>query len=253
MTAAAAGRGVSGGRKKPLVFGALVLAGVVLFTALGIWQLDRRSWKLDLVRAVDERIHAPPAAAPGPAAWPEIAAAKDAYRRVEASGHFTAESPALVQAVTVRGAGFWVVAPFATDTGFTVLVNRGFVAAEDAGTLASAPGGETTITGLLRIAEPGGAFLRSNDPAAGRWFSRDVEAIAHSMGLSGVAPYFIDAEASAQSAPDMPVGGLTVVSFHNHHLIYALTWFGLAGMLVVWAAVLVLPGRRPAVGDEAGP
>lgn len=254
MTAAAAGQGVPGGRAKPLVFGALVLAGVALFTALGIWQLDRRSWKLDLIRAVDQRVHAPPAAAPGPAAWPEITAAKDAYRRVEANGHFTSEKPALVQAVTVRGPGFWVVAPFAADAGFTVLMNRGFVAADDAGTLPPAPGGETTITGLLRITEPGGAFLRSNDPAAGRWYSRDVQAIAQSLGLHGVAPYFIDAEASAQSAPDTPVGGLTVVSFRNHHLIYALTWFGLAAMLVVWAAVLVRQGRSPPPpGEGNGP
>jgi surfeit locus 1 family protein len=253
VTASAAGpvvsRGQGGGvqrsRAKPLVFGALVLAGVALFSALGIWQLERRGWKLDLIRTVDERIHAAPAAAPGPAAWPEIDAAKDAYRRVAASGHFTAEKPALVQAVTVRGPGFWVVAPFAADTGFTVLVNRGFVATEDAGTLPPASQANTTITGLLRITEPGGGFLRSNDPAAGRWYSRDVAAIASTRGLSTVAPYFIDAEASAGSAPDMPVGGLTVVSFRNHHLIYALTWFGLAGMLVACAAVLVRQGRRP--------
>jgi surfeit locus 1 family protein len=260
VTSAAAGQGVPGGqgvrrgRAKPFVFGALVLAGIALFTALGIWQLERRSWKLDLIRSVDERIHAPPVAAPGPAAWPEIDAAKDAYRRVEASGHFIAEKPALVQAVTVRGPGFWVVAPFAADTGFTVLVNRGFVAAEDADTLPPAPGGNTTITGLLRISEPGGGFLRSNDPAADRWYSRDVAAIAATRGLSAVAPYFIDAEASAASAPDMPVGGpvggLTVVSFRNHHLLYALTWFGLAAMLVVWAAVLVRQGRRPPPNDE---
>lgn len=260
MTTSAAGQVLSGGqnavrrsRAKPFVFGVLVLAGIGLFTALGIWQLERRGWKLDLIRAVDERIHAAPVAAPGPAEWPEISAAKDAYRRVEASGHFTPEKPALVQAVTVRGPGFWVVAPFVADTGFTVLVNRGFVATEDAGTLPLAPEAHTTITGLLRIAEPGGGFLRKNDPVAERWYSRDVAAIAATRGLSTVAPYFIDAEASAGSGPDIPVGGLTVVNFRNHHLVYALTWFGLAAMLVVWAAVLVRQGRRSPSGDGREP
>lgn len=256
MTSAAAGQGGRGAvrrsRAKPLLFGTLVLAGIALFTALGIWQLERRSWKLDLIRAVDERIHAPPAAAPGPAAWPEIAAAQDAYRRVEASGHFSAEKQALVQAVTVRGPGFWVLAPFITDAGFTVLVNRGFVATDDAGTLPPAPEANTTITGLLRITEPDGGFLRKNDPAADRWYSRDVAAIAATRGLSAVAPYFIDAEASAAGSPDMPVGGLTVVSFRNHHLIYAITWFGLAAMLVGWSAVLLWQ-RRLAPGDGAEP
>jgi surfeit locus 1 family protein len=44
-----------------------------------------------------------------------------------------------------------------------------------------------------------------------------------------VAPYFIDADASG-NRPGGPVGGLTVVAFRNHHLIYALTWFGLAAL-----------------------
>ena len=44
------------------------------------------------------------------------------------------------------------------------------------------------------MTEPGGGFLRRNDPAAGRWHSRDVRAIAAARGLDEVAPYFIDAE-----------------------------------------------------------
>ena len=43
---------------------------------------------------------------------------------------------------------------------------------------ATEPKGETAVTGLLRITEPKGGFLRKNDPAADRWFSRDVQAIA---------------------------------------------------------------------------
>jgi surfeit locus 1 family protein len=86
------------------------------------------------------------------------------------------------------------------------------------------------VTGLLRITEPEGAMLRSNDPAAGRWFSRDVAAIAAARGLTDVAPYFIDAD-GASGGPDSPVGGLTVIRFHNNHLVYAITWYSLALML----------------------
>src|SRR3546814_6228890 len=54
------------------------------------------------------------------------------------------------------------------------------------------------VTGLLRMSEPGGAFLHHNDPDNGRWYSRDVAAIAAAQGLAGtkVAPYFIDADAT---------------------------------------------------------
>jgi surfeit locus 1 family protein len=96
----------------------------------------------------------------------------------------------------------------------------------------------TTVTGLLRISEPGGGFLRNNDPTADRWYSRDVEAIARSRGIKDVAPYFIDADASADPRA-LPVGGLTVISFPNNHLIYAITWFGLAFMLLGWMAYAV--------------
>ena len=49
-------------------------------------------------------------------------------------------------------------------------------------------------------------------------------------GLDHVAPFFIDADARSQSG-NGPIGGLTVISFPNNHLIYALTWFALAFML----------------------
>ena len=102
--------------------------------------------------------------------------------------------------------------------------------------------GETTVTGLLRITEPGGMLLRSNDPAAERWFSRDVEAIAAARGLTDVAPYFIDADA-ASDGPGWPVGGLTVIKFHNNHLVYALTWYGLALMVAVGTVYVIRQSR----------
>lgn len=216
------------------LFGLLALAGIAGLTALGIWQLERRVWKLDLIERVDARIHASPVPAPGPEAWPTVTAASDEYRRVAVTGHFLNDREALVQAVTDLGGGFWVMTPLVTDRGFTVLVNRGFVSPErrDPATRADGqPQGEVTVTGLLRLTEPKGGFLRSNDPAAGRWYSRDVAAIAAAKGLNDVAPYFIDADGT-RNPGGWPVGGLTVVSFPNSHLSYALTWFALDLMLI---------------------
>ena len=91
--------------------------------------------------------------------------------------------------------------------------------------------GERAVSGLLRLTEPGGGFLRSNDPAARRWYSRDVAAIAAAARLAPpVAPYFIDADATPNPG-GLPLGGLTVVRFRNAHLSYALTWFALAAGL----------------------
>ena len=98
--------------------------------------------------------------------------------------------------------------------------------------------GNAVVTGLVRLTEPGGRFLRANQPSADRWYSRDVAAIAAARDLGKVARFFIDADATPNPG-GLPIGGLTVVSFRNSHLVYALTWFGLAG-LCLFGLVLTL-------------
>ena len=66
----------------------LGLLGVLVFLGLGIWQLERRVWKLDLIARVDQRIHAPVADAPGPGAWAGMTAASGEYSHVRLAGHF---------------------------------------------------------------------------------------------------------------------------------------------------------------------
>jgi surfeit locus 1 family protein len=213
----------------------LAFAGI----GLGIWQIDRRAWKHALIEAVETRSTASPVAAPGPGTWAGVSAERDAYRRVSVTGTFAHDLETRVQAVTDLGGGFWVLTPLQTER-FTVLVNRGFVpsakraaASRDEGNVT----GRVSVTGLLRISEPDGGFLRSNDPAADTWYSRDVGAIAAARGLENAAPYFIDADASANPG-GYPVGGLTVVRFTDNHLVYALTWFALA-VGCVWGANMV--------------
>ncbi|MEH3116321.1 MAG: SURF1 family protein [Methylorubrum populi] len=237
-------------RRILLAAAGLALTG--LFLGLGTWQVERRAWKRDLIDRVETRIHAEPVPAPGPEDWAGLTGPSAGYRRVRLAGRFAYDRATLVQALSERGAGFWVLVPLATDRGFTVLVNRGFVpteARERADRAAGEPEGTVTVTGLLRPTEPGGGFLRRNDPAAGRWYSRDVAAIAAARGLdrapAAVAPYFVDADATPNPG-GLPVGGLTVVAFRNNHLVYALTWYALA-LMTTGALVYALRRPRPAL------
>ncbi|WP_322418032.1 SURF1 family protein [Mesorhizobium huakuii] len=240
---AAPGKGSGRSPASRLFLVLLGLLGVLVFVGLGIWQLERRVWKVDLIARVDQRIHAPVVDAPGPATWGGMTASGYEYSHVRLTGHFLGGANTLVQAVTELGGGYWVLTPMRTDRGFTVLVNRGFIPQERKAEFERESGGfaaPAIIDGLLRMSEPGGGFLRSNDAADNRWYSRDVAAIAAVRGLTNdVAPYFVDAAASG----GWPRGGLTVVTFRNSHLVYALTWFTLAAML---AAALAAPmiGRR---------
>ncbi len=226
-------------------------AGFVLtfaaLVSLGTWQVHRLRWKEGLIARVDARLRAAPAPAPGPADWPNVTAATDEYRRVAVRGTFLNDRETFVQALTALGAGSWVLTPLRTRQGAVVLVNRGFVPPErrDPATRpAGQVAGETAVTGLLRVTEPGGTLLQSNDPGTDTWVSRDVAAIARARGLDGpVAPYFVDADAAAVPG-GFPVGGLTVVRFPNNHLSYALTWYGLAALLLGGAVRVGRAGWR---------
>ena len=231
----------------------MAVVAVVLFCVfllLGNWQVQRRTWKLDLIARVDERVHAPPVAPPPPSEWPQVTAANSEYRHVRVTGTFLNDSETLVRALTELGPGEWVLTPLRLADGTLVMVNRGFVppervdrAAHGAATVTT----DATVTGLLRITEPKGAFLRRNDLAKGLWYSRDVAAIAAARGLSRVAPYFIDEEAGVgQRVDGAPVGGLTVIVFRNTHLMYALTWYGLALMVLAGAWIVIREERRRA-------
>lgn len=225
------------------VWAVVALATFCAFVALGVWQVQRMHWKHDLIARVSQRIHSSPVPAPAAAQWDEAAAPSDEYLRVRLHGVFLHQYETFTQASTDLGAGYWVMTPLRQADGSVVLVNRGFVTPahrDPAARGTPLPQGDVSITGLLRLSEPGGGFLRRNDPASGRWYSRDVQAIAAFHGLTPVAPYFVDEEAVPGSAPvgemhalpqAWPVPGLTVVSFRDSHLSYAITWFVLALMV----------------------
>lgn len=259
----AGGMAVATGRPRraawPAVFGIGLSLAFAGFVALGVWQLQRMAWKHDLVERVDARLHAEPVPVPRREAWAAITDEGDSYRRVRLSGHYLPTRDTRTQAVTALGGGWWSLAPFRTVDGDIVLVNRGFVpSGEDA---APPPTGQGDIVGLLRTTEPGGGFLRKNRPAEDRWYSRDVEAIARARGLPAedVAPFFVDAARDAADA-GWPRGGMTVVAFRDHHLSYALTWFGMALLTAVAGICLFVlerrlrqHGRQPGGPDHAGP
>lgn len=223
-------------------FLALCAGLAIAFAALGVWQLERRVWKLELIQRVNGRLAAAAQPLPPHAAWPSLAGQEGEYRRVRVTGVLLNDRETLVQALTERGAGWWVMTPLRTDQG-VVLINRGFVPPERrAASARPAPEGEVTLTGLLRQSEPRGGFLRANTPREGRWYSRDVIEIARARQLSDVAPFFIDADATPNPG-GYPVGGLTVVSFRNAHLAYALTWFGLSGLCMFGVVIVARRSR----------
>jgi surfeit locus 1 family protein len=242
-----------------------IAAGVMFagFFALGTWQIYRLQWKLDLIERVDQRVHGAPVAAPQATQWPHLSAEDDDYRPVRLRGVYLNASSTQVLASLDRGVGYWVLTPLCTADGI-VMINRGFIpagsggwspqaapaaAASEACSAAHVAGAaEVDVAGLLRLSEVTGR-LRANEPERNYWYTRDVQAIARARGLPPVAPYFVDADAasalaSGPVADAQPVGGLTVVSFVNNHLVYAVTWYALALMVAGATAWVVRDARK---------
>lgn len=219
--------------------GVLSLSLFAGFVALGTWQVHRFQWKTELIERVESRVHAAPAPAPGKERWANISAESDEYRHVKVSGHFLHALSTPIFASTELGNGYWVLTPFQLEDGSLVFVNRGFISHKSTLTSNLDIGNRVTLTGLLRITEPKGAYLRSNHQGIDRWYSRDVQAIATARELhkiGPIAPYFIDAKprlggrvADSHVAHE-PVAGLTVIQFNNNHVVYAVTWYALALM-----------------------
>ncbi|HEY9094922.1 MAG TPA: SURF1 family protein [Hydrogenophaga sp.] len=221
-----------------MVLGLLGLALMAGFLALGSWQLQRRAWKLDLIDRVEQGLRAVPSALPPPAQWPGLDWAQLSYRPVVLQGRWRSGGLVLSKAVTALGSGFWVMTPLELDSGARVWVNRGFVPDDQRARWLEArktphESGVVSLVGLMRANEPGGGFLRANDPANERWYSRDVVAMAQARGVAKASPFFVDAglPGSQAASGGWPRQGLTVVRFSNSHLVYALTWFSLALMV----------------------
>lgn len=228
-----------------LFAGVLAFAG---FVSLGVWQVHRLAWKESLIARVERHAHGTPVAAPGAAAWSSLTRENAEYLRVKLRGRFDHERETLVRASTVLGTGYWVLTPLRTADGFWVIINRGFVPPElrdRTRRAAPEPADEQEVTGLLRLSEPRGSLLQSNDASHERWFSRDVQAISAARGLNhDVAPYFIDTAASDSADGEWPRAGLTVLDFSNNHLLYAAIWFALAAMVACAIGYLVIEEMR---------
>ncbi|MBY5744770.1 SURF1 family protein [Rhizobium leguminosarum] len=234
-------------RVKRAIFAICLMLLAAALAALGTWQVERLTWKRDLIARVDQRVHAAPVPVPARAEWNKVNATDDEYRRVTAVGMLANDKETLVYASTALGPGYWVMTPLTLSDGTSILVNRGFVPPDRRDPASRREGqlsGPVAITGLMRMTEPKGSLLQSNDVAADRWYSRDVAAITQKRGVSAAAPYFTDADATANPG-GLPVGGLTVIDFPNNHLLYAITWYGLAAMVLA-LLVFVLRGERAA-------
>jgi surfeit locus 1 family protein len=228
---------------EPTVF---AVVGVTILIGLGIWQLDRKTWKENLIHTLDTQLAGAPQDLPPRDSWSQLTPARNEYTRVKFPAEFLPDQEALVYTAgsafrpDVHGPGYWVFAPARLAGGSIVVIDRGFVPADRmnrAGRAATAPPGSIDIVGVMRWPEHRGLFTPADEPQNNVWYLRDSTAIAAAKKWPTAAPFYIEQESPVPPG-GLPLPGKLVVSLPDNHLQYALTWFGLAlalaGVYVVW-------------------
>jgi len=237
------------GRRGTVTFFVFTLLMVATFLALGIWQLQRRVAKHALIEALTERLATEPGALPPPAQWPALNPARDEFRRVRFSASFAPVPDAMVYSSgsavreDVSGPGTWAFMPAQLPGGETIVINAGFVAntmqerpQQDRAVARLVTGAPVMLTGYLRFPEAAGALTPAEDARKRLWFTRDHLAMARMLGWGEVAPFYIDLETPVPDS-GVPKPGPLTVHLKDDHLQYAITWFGLAGAVVIAFAV----------------
>ena len=242
----------------------LTLVAVVILVGLGAWQLERKVWKDGLVARISMLKDAPPS--PLNVVFNRVrdGGQLDFVRVVaRCSGlgdhavHLYSQKPDGAPGWRQVGACRLKNAPYDT-----LLVDLGFEAAAAAPGAVPEPGvqpvllpnEEALVTGVLRTPEPKAWYDgilaattgdRSAEPhpqAGAQFFHRDIPSMAVALGAPRPAPVMLSLESPA-AGPKLAPSGLPS-DIPNRHLEYALTWFGLAAVLVLFTIVRWFTARR---------
>lgn len=211
---------------------------LAILVGLGVWQMERLHWKLDLIARIDARMAAPAAPPPPQTEWARLDPKALEYRHLRLTGAFRHDKELHYFAQDEQGgAGYDIVTPLVLADGGVVLVDRGFVPEElkdPARRKAGNVEGEVTLTGVARAPQGRSSFTAPDDQARNIWFTRDPATMGPATGLAPVAPFYVEADATPNPG-GWPKGGRTRVDIRNEHFQYALTWFGLAlGLVAVY-------------------
>ena len=205
-----------------------LLAGLPVLVWLGVWQLQRLEWKQGIIAQMEARLGAAAIELDG-----QVLAPEDEYRRYKVSGTFLPDTEFhWLTTSDAYGVGYQLYAPFRLNDGRLVMVNRGYIPAalKDPASRTALPG-SVSFEALARMPETPGSLDAENDLVSNIWFTRDITAMCAQAGVGACLPLYLQQEGEV-AEEIWPKPGAARVTVINNHLDYALTWFGLAIVLI---------------------
>jgi len=221
---------------------------------LGVWQYNRRQWKIEKIKELDYKVkQSKPESLPFLENFDDLSELE--YAKYEVRGSFDnarelfigprslldtkgGTSGGIILVSSQDTVGYHVITPFNVENGPTILVNRGWVHRDKLEPAKRSEGqieGPVSLVGILRINEETSSMVPPNKVDENVWFSRDVDEMAKKFDTSKI---YLDLDyESSRWAADRggPVGGQTRISLRNDHVQYMLTWWGISiATTVLW-------------------
>lgn len=217
--------------------------GLALLLWLGMWQVQRLAWKNELLR--DQAIASTTKSVPIDIALALFAEGKRIeYMRTEVTGEFVGKPVFLL--TSFHGQPAWnVIAPL-NDTKRLIIIDLGVIPEGSRNSLVL-PSGKFTLTGqLLTHSHLQGSFDPDHTPSAESWYWWDVDnlAAAFSQRTELETSKLIFHVEPGSGVGSSPVPQKLSTNLRNNHLGYAITWFGLAIVLVVMTGVFIYKQRQ---------
>ncbi|MBD1141519.1 SURF1 family protein, partial [Pelagibacterales bacterium SAG-MED39] len=196
-------------------FSVFVIFFILIFVALGSWQIIRLNWKNNLIFEIQNSLKNPPV---------ELTNSNvENYLKIKTSGSIDLEKQIYLYSLNDAGTpGFEVINPISINE-INYLINRGWIPFKKKNSKEIDVFDENNIIGTLKFQGRKNIFKPDNDLEENYWFSLKREDILEFTGKE-FSKYIIYLNGNYQ----VPKPKKITANIYNNHQKYALTWFSLA-------------------------
>ena len=201
--------------KHKFLFSVFIIFFILVFVALGSWQIIRLNWKNNLILEIENSLKNPPV---------ELTNSNvENYLRIKTSGSIDLEKQIYLYSLNDAGTpGFEVINPISINE-INYLINRGWIPFEKKNFKEINVFDEKDIIGTLKLQGRKNIFKPDNDIKENYWFSLNREDILKFTGKE-FSKYIIYLNGNYQ----VPKPKKITANISNNHKKYAITWFSLA-------------------------
>ena len=201
--------------KHKFLFSVFVIFFILVFIALGSWQIIRLDWKNNLIIEIENSLKKSPVKLTN--------SNQENYLKIKTSGFIDLEKQIYLYNLNESGTpGFEVINPIIIDD-INYLINRGWIPFEKKDSKDINIFDENEIIGTLKLQGKKNIFKPDNDLEENYWFSLKREDILKFTGKE-FSKYIIYLDGNYQ----FPRPKKITANISNNHQKYALTWFSLA-------------------------